>query len=188
MNTLNVMKIPIGEGLNSPAEFYTITWRVQGNCMKEPAQKRRIQFSRIVTFRPVMDLTTPALLFPAISLLLLAYTNRFLALAQVIRQLHASRTREAQLSQRQIPGLKLRIVLIQYMQGFGVLSFLLCALSMFTLFVREETAGKVLFGVSLLVLAVSLVLSLVEILISTNALSVVVKDFEAGEENPRPDS
>ncbi|MDR3352261.1 MAG: DUF2721 domain-containing protein [Zoogloeaceae bacterium] len=131
-----------------------------------------------------MDLTTPALLFPAISLLLLAYTNRFLALAQVIRQLHASRAREARLARLQIPGLKLRILLIQYMQGFGVLSFLLCALAMFALFVQGETAGKVLFGISLLSLAVSLVLSLVEILISTNALSVVVKDFEAEEESP----
>jgi hypothetical protein len=131
-----------------------------------------------------MDLSTPALLFPAISLLLLAYTNRFLALAQVIRQLHASRELEAQLARQQIPGLKLRIVLIQYMQGFGVLSFLLCALSMFALFVKEEIAGKALFGISLLALAVSLILSLVEVLISTNALSVVVKDFEEKENIP----
>ena len=72
-----------------------------------------------------MDLTTPALLFPAISLLLLAYTNRFLTLAQVIRQLHASPGRNTALVMRQIPGLKRRIVLIQYRQSFGVLSFLL---------------------------------------------------------------
>jgi hypothetical protein len=131
-----------------------------------------------------MDLTTPALLFPAISLLLLAYTSRFLALAQVIRQLHASREREARLARLQIPGLKRRILLIQYMQGFGVSSFLLCALSMLALFARGEIAGKALFGASLLALAVSLVLSLVEILISTNALSVVLRDFEA--EKPPP--
>lgn len=125
-----------------------------------------------------MELTTPALLFPAISLLLLAYTNRFLSLAQVIRQLHASQDRQAPVVRRQIPGLKRRIVLIQYMQGFGVLSFLLCALSMFALFIHGETPGKVLFGASILALAVSLVLSLVEVLISTNALAVVVEDLE----------
>lgn len=125
-----------------------------------------------------MDLTTPALLFPAISLLLLAYTNRFLTLAQVIRQLHASADPGAALVQRQIPGLKRRIILIQYMQGFGVLSFLLCALSMFALFVHGETPGKFLFGCSILVLALSLILSLVEVLISTNALAVVVEDLE----------
>ncbi|WP_303786295.1 DUF2721 domain-containing protein [Azovibrio restrictus] len=125
-----------------------------------------------------MELTTPALLFPAISLLLLAYTNRFLSLAQVIRQLHASEDRQAPVVRRQIPGLKRRIVLIQYMQGFGVLSFLLCALSMFALFIHGQTPGKVLFGTSILALAVSLVLSLVEVLISTNALAVVVEDLE----------
>ncbi|MDR3088119.1 MAG: DUF2721 domain-containing protein [Azoarcus sp.] len=131
-----------------------------------------------------MDLTTPALLFPAISLLLLAYTNRFLTLAQVIRQLHASPGRNTALVMRQIPGLKRRIVLIQYMQSFGVLSFLLCALAMLALFMRTETlvfVGQVLFGTSIVALAVSLVLSLLEVLISTNALTIVVEDFECKE-------
>jgi len=61
----------------------------------------------------MMNLTTPALLFPAISLLLLAYTNRFLTLAQVIRQLNASTARGADLVQRQLPGLTRRIALPQ---------------------------------------------------------------------------
>lgn len=126
-----------------------------------------------------MDITTPALLFPAISLLLLAYTNRFLTLAQVIRQLHASSDRHASVVRRQIPGLKHRIVLIKYMQGFAVLSFLLCSLSMFALFVQEVFPGKLLFGVSMLALTISLLLSLAEVLISTNALAVVVEDLEA---------
>jgi len=130
-----------------------------------------------------MNLTTPALLFPAISLLLLAYTNRFLTLAQVIRQLSASPDRGAALVQCQVPGLKRRIALTQYMQGFGVLSFLLCALSMLALFLDAEIAGKWMFGVSIVTLAVSLVLSLVEVLVSTEALSVVVQDLEkAGRE------
>ncbi len=127
-----------------------------------------------------MDLTTPALLFPAISLLLLAYTNRFLTLAQVIRQLHASPDHGSALVMRQIPGLKRRIQLIQYMQSCGVLSFLLCALSMLALFMHGETAGQVLFGISIVALAVSLVLSLFEVLISTNALWVVVEDLQRG--------
>ncbi|KKW69196.1 II family cellulose-binding protein [Lampropedia cohaerens] len=125
-----------------------------------------------------MDLTTPALLFPAISLLLLAYTNRFLVLAQVVRQLHASPEHSAPLVQRQIPGLWRRIGLIQYMQGFGVLSFLLCALSMFALYLQAQAAGKLLFGISILALAVSLLLSLIEVLISTSALAVVLEDIE----------
>jgi len=126
-----------------------------------------------------MDITTPALLFPAISLLLLAYTNRFLTLAQVIRQLHASTDRRAPVVRGQIPGLKHRIVLIKYMQGFAVLSFLLCSMSMFALFIGEVPSGKVLFGISMLALTISLLMSLAEVLISTNALSVVVEDLEA---------
>lgn len=126
-----------------------------------------------------MDITTPALLFPAISLLLLAYTNRFLTLAQVIRQLHASTDRRASVVRRQIPGLKHRIVLIKYMQSCAVLSFLLCSMSMFALFIGEVSAGKVLFGVSMLALTISLLMSLAEVLISTNALAVVVRDLEA---------
>lgn len=125
-----------------------------------------------------MDITTPALLFPAISLLLLAYTNRFLSLAQVIRQLHASPERGTPVVDRQIPGLKLRIVMIKYMQGFGVLSFLFCALSMLSLFMAYGTPGKLLFGASIVILAVSLVLSLVEVLLSTNALEIVVEDLQ----------
>lgn len=125
-----------------------------------------------------MNITTPALLFPAISLLLLAYTNRFLTLAQVIRQLNASHDRGAVLVQRQLPGLKKRIMLTQYMQGFGVFSFLICALSMLALFLEAEATGKWLFGASLLTLTLSLLLSLVEVLISTEALSLVVEDLE----------
>ncbi|WP_297364679.1 DUF2721 domain-containing protein [Thauera sp.] len=130
-----------------------------------------------------MNLTTPALLFPAISLLLLAYTNRFLTLAQVIRQLGASPDRAAPLVQCQLPGLTRRIALTKYMQGFGVLSFLLCALSMLALFLEAEIAGKWMFGISIVTLAVSLVLSLIEVLLSTEALSLVVRDLEqAGRE------
>ena len=126
-----------------------------------------------------MTLTTPALLFPAISLLLLAYTNRFLTLAQVIRQLHPGKSGPVtELALRQLGGLKRRIGLIKLMQGFGVMSFLLCALSMFVLFIELQTAGKVLFGLSLLALAVSLLVSLWEVLVSTEALNIVLGDME----------
>lgn len=134
-----------------------------------------------------MDLTTPALLFPAISLLMLAYTNRFLTLAQVIRQLHAGASPGADVVQRQLPGLRRRITLIQYMQGFGVLAFLLCALSMLALFLSQTSAGQWLFGISIITLSISLLLSLVEVLISTNALSIVVEDLQTrgGSEHHR---
>ncbi|QID16698.1 DUF2721 domain-containing protein [Nitrogeniibacter mangrovi] len=124
-----------------------------------------------------MDITTPALLFPAISLLLLAYTNRFLTLAQLIRQLAADHGNPV-LVARQIPGLKRRIGLIKYMQSFGVVSFLLCALSMLAIYAGRSPLGNGLFGLSIVTLAVSLLLSLGEVVISTQALSVVVEDIE----------
>ncbi len=128
-----------------------------------------------------IDLTTPALLFPAISLLLLAYTNRFLVLAQLIRELsgksHGEGTDKLLL---QIAGLKKRIELIRWMQVCGVVSFLLCTLSMFALFLGYALAGQVVFGISLAAMCLSLVLSLIEIAISSNALNIELRDLGEG--------
>ncbi|MFB9148126.1 DUF2721 domain-containing protein [Halomonas alkalicola] len=126
-----------------------------------------------------MTLTTPALLFPAISLLLLAYTNRFLVLAQLIRKLaDEERNQHQETNTRQILLLRRRISLTKRMQLAGVLSFLLCTLSMFALFLSLQLTGMVLFGVSLVTLSVSLIYSLWEIQISTNALNVQLQDIE----------
>ncbi|MET0281134.1 MAG: DUF2721 domain-containing protein [Steroidobacteraceae bacterium] len=125
-----------------------------------------------------MSLTTPALLFPAISLLLLAYTNRFLTLATIIRQLHPGEGGAVSaLARRQLRNLKQRVQLIQHMQTGAVLSFILCAISMFAIFIDKQGVGKALFGLSLLVLAVSLLLSLAEVLLSTAALNMVIDDM-----------
>jgi uncharacterized membrane protein len=127
-----------------------------------------------------LDLTTPALLFPAISLLLLAYTNRFLVLAQLIRQLKQMDSEDDYaLIARQIGMLKKRIVLTKRMQAFGVLSFFLCTVSMFLLFLQLQTPGIVAFGTSLVLLSLSLLYSLYEIQISTNAINVELANFEA---------
>lgn len=130
-----------------------------------------------------MDLTTPALLFPAISLLLLAYTNRFLVLAQLIRQLKQMDSEEDHsVIARQIGMLRKRIVLTKRMQAFGVLSFFLCTMSMFLLFLGFEMPGIVAFGISLVLLSLSLLYSLYEIQISTNAINVELSNFEARKE------
>jgi len=127
-----------------------------------------------------MTLTTPALLFPAISLLLLAYTNRFLVLAQLIRALTGSNKENMrEIILRQISNLKKRLVLIKLMQAFGCFSFLLCTFSMFALFLEYEIAGKVLFGSSLILLSISLVLSLYEVVISMNAINVELESMES---------
>jgi hypothetical protein len=125
-----------------------------------------------------IDLTTPALLFPAISLLLLAYTNRFLILAQLIRQLHANRDAVTDIILRQIRNLRQRLFLIKAMQGLGVLSFLLCALSMLLIFFKLIFPAEVMFGLSIALLFLSLLCSLLEIAISTKAIEIELEDLE----------
>lgn len=129
----------------------------------------------------VMTLTTPVLIFPAISLLLLAYTNRFHGLASVVRALHANyKTSADPIYLKQIHNLRYRIKLIRDMQFFGVLSILICTVCMLLLFFGYDTAGKILFGLSLLTMITSLVLSLIEIQMSVGALDHQLKDLEKG--------
>ncbi|ERP39217.1 DUF2721 domain-containing protein [Chitinivibrio alkaliphilus] len=126
-----------------------------------------------------IDLTTPALLFPAISLLLLAYTNRFLVLAQLVRELVKEQdSRSKENLSRQIENLGIRLRLIRIMQLFGVISFFLCTLSMVALFIRYTSVGNYLFGLSLLSLLASLVVSMWEIAISTRALRYELSGLE----------
>lgn len=122
-----------------------------------------------------MNLTTPALLFPAISLLLLAYTNRFIVLTQLVRHLHKQELSDTVI--RQIANLDLRITLIRRMQAMGVLSFILCALCMFLLFMEILRPAEYVFGASIFMLLISLLLSLHEILISTKAIEIELEDI-----------
>ena len=126
-----------------------------------------------------ITITTPALLFPAISLLLLAYTNRFLALASLIRQLHHKHLENPgeKILVGQISNLGYRLNLIKNMQVFGVLSFFLCVTSMFMLFLDEVLWGNYAFGVSMVALLVSLGISIREIQISTKALDLELGDM-----------
>ncbi|EGF30032.1 hypothetical protein IMCC9480_2564 [Oxalobacteraceae bacterium IMCC9480] len=126
-----------------------------------------------------MNLTTPALLFPAISLLLLAYTNRFVVLAQLIRHLHVQyKDKREDVVIRQIANLRIRITLIRRMQSFGVSSFILCSVSMLLVFVDMILPAQYVFGLSLLLLVLSLVFSLWEIAISTKAIEIELEDIE----------
>jgi len=134
----------------------------------------------------MITLTTPALLFPAISLLLLAYTNRFLVVAQLIRSLSGSMDdANRRTVHRQISTLKRRVYLIKVMQIFGVVSFLLCTVSMFLIFLELPVWGSWLFGISILSLSISLVYSLYEIGISTQALNIILDDLNLFEGDKR---
>jgi len=131
-----------------------------------------------------LSLSTPALLFPAISLLLLAYTNRFLTLAALIRELY-SRYKAAPDKKiiGQLHNLRYRIIIIRNMQIFGVSSFFLCVLCMFLLFAGLALVGKIVFGLSLLLLLASLALSLRELQVSVDALTLQIQDIDELEKS-----
>jgi hypothetical protein len=100
-------------------------------------------------------------------------------LAQLIRQLsRESDEGRRDIALRQIEGLRTRISLIKAMQIFGVLSFLCCALSMFALFLAQVLIGELIFGASLICLLISLLLSLSEVALSTNALAIELESVQ----------
>jgi prepilin signal peptidase PulO-like enzyme (type II secretory pathway) len=126
-----------------------------------------------------ITLTTPALLFPALSLLLLAYTNRFLSLADRVRGLKAryENAPHAHLLP-QIHNLRRRLVLLRNMQAVGTGSIFGCVLTMFVLFAGFQRLGEILFSASLLALLVSLSLALIEIQISVEALNIELDNLQ----------
>ena len=128
------------------------------------------------------NLTTPALLFPTISLLMLAYTNRFLTLATIIRNLYDRYHDDGdETLLLQIQNLRYRVYLIRNMQIAGVLSLLLCVVSMFALFAGWVQAGQWSFGAALVLMIVSLGISLRELQISVGALDLLLTDLEEKE-------
>lgn len=126
-----------------------------------------------------LSLSIPALLFPAISLSMLAYNARYLAIAALIRQLHGEF--KATGSRRigiQVEQLQRRLRIIKHMQAVAIISFLLSAITMFLIYVELTIWANLIFGGSLLALMISLVLSLIEVQLSTQSLSTQLADME----------
>ena len=132
-----------------------------------------------------LSVNIPALLFPAISLIMLAYTNRFLALSNRVRMLH---DKYQVIEQRhivfgQIKNLKYRIKLVQNMQTYGVATLLSSILCMFFIFIEYQAVAKFIFAVSLITFSISIFLSFIEIRLSTKAIELELSDME-GLEDP----
>ncbi|MBK9579264.1 MAG: DUF2721 domain-containing protein [Fibrobacterota bacterium] len=125
-----------------------------------------------------LPITTPALLFPAISLLFLSYNGRFLTLSNLIRGMHAEYHKAPdERILAQMRNFKIRLQLIRWMQWLAMVSFILGTITMFLLYVGLQLVGEVLFGISLVFLVASLGFSLREIHISINALKVLIGDI-----------
>lgn len=127
-----------------------------------------------------LTLTTPALLFSAISLIMLAYTNRFLAYAATIRSLHDRYLKKKDtVLMEQIKNIKKRLYLTRSMQIFGISSLLLCVLTMFLIYIEQHTVAIWVFGAALILLIMSLAFLIWEIQISVKALEHHIRDIES---------
>ncbi|GGD26977.1 DUF2721 domain-containing protein [Hyunsoonleella pacifica] len=126
-----------------------------------------------------LTLTTPAVLFSAISLIMLAYTNRFLAYTAVVRTLYDKYllNKDATLI-AQIQNIKKRLYLTRTMQILGISSLLLCVVTMFLIYIQQQTIATWIFGIALLLLIASLSLLILEIQISVKAFEHHISDIE----------
>lgn len=125
------------------------------------------------------NITTPALLFSAISLWMLAFTNRFLAVANLVRQFVAQYTEHPdQGIKNQLDNFRIRLLLIKYTQFFGVLSFFLCVLCMLLIFASYILIAEILFAASLIVLMASIAVSMYEVFISIGALKLELEKVD----------
>ena len=125
-----------------------------------------------------IDLTTPALLFSAISLIMLAYTNRFLSYAQLVRVLKEQYVENpSSVKAAQIANLRKRLYLTRAMQVTGIGSLLLCVVSMFFIYIQLDLASVYIFGLALVLLIISLTISVYEIYISVKALEIHLNDM-----------
>ena len=130
----------------------------------------------------MLDLTTPSLLFSAISLILLAYTNRFLSYASVVRALKEKHQQTHDPKDiAQIANLRKRLYLTRSMQILGILSLLLCGIAMFFIYVSWQIFAAWIFGIALLLLAASLCVCIWEINISVKALEIHLEDISSKE-------
>ena len=129
-----------------------------------------------------LTLTTPALLFSAVSLILLAYTNRFLSYAQLVRQLRDRYVENpSDITEAQIENLRKRLNLTRTMQGLGIASLFLCVVSMFLIYIGLQLFSAYVFGLTLILLIASLGVSFREIQISTRSLEIYLGTMEKGK-------
>ena len=122
-----------------------------------------------------IDLQTPSLVFSATSLLMLAYTNRFLTIAGLVRDLvnrHETNSEDPTILS-QIANLQIRLKWIRLMQLWGAVSFITAITSMFLQMFQNipNTIATLVFILSLIAMLISLSYLIKELLLSNDALT-----------------
>jgi len=129
-----------------------------------------------------LTLITPTFLFSAISLLMLAYTNRFLSYSQLVRTLKDKYMENpTAVTAAQIANLRKRLSLTRAMQMLGIISLFLCVVTVFLIYIGLQVVGAYIFGLALVLLICSLGISVREIQISIQALDLYLSDMEKKE-------
>ena len=128
-----------------------------------------------------MDMTTPALLFPAISLLFVAYTNRLHSLSVLIRAMTTEGSDESKTkhTEEQLDILKKRVTYIKRMQVFGIVSFIFNLMTIICFYIEQISLAYYIFGFGLIMLSASLIFALLETLISTKALDIHLENYKS---------
>lgn len=126
-----------------------------------------------------ITLTTPAILFSTISLLYVAYTNRFVAISNLIRSLKVRylQTHDQSIL-NQISNLRIRVLLIRNMQFAGIIALLFSVVTMIFIYFGEQNIASVLFAMSLISLVYSMSLAAREIWISVNSLNIELDSIQ----------
>jgi len=129
-----------------------------------------------------LTLITPTFLFSAVSLILLAYTNRFLSYAQLVRTLKDKYMEDhSKVTRAQIVNLRKRLKLTRNMQVFGAVSLLLCAITMLLIYFDMQFLSAIIFAIALVFFITSLALSVWEMLLSTKSLEIYLSDMDKEE-------
>ena len=127
----------------------------------------------------ILEISTPALLFPAVSLLFLSYTNRFLHLAALVRKLHADWLQDHEDTvEIQISNIRRRLELIRWMQLLGALSLFLCVVSMLAIMSQAQGLANGAFFSAVVLMSLSLASLVVEVVISGGALKILLEQME----------
>jgi hypothetical protein len=126
-----------------------------------------------------ITISTPALVFPALSVLILAYTNRFIAISKRVRALHAEHIQNPDENiLQQILSLKKRLLYIRNTQTLAITGFLLNVLSIFLILIGHAKIATYIFAFGLVCIMASLVVCLMEIYMSVHALNIALIDCE----------
>lgn len=116
-----------------------------------------------------LAISTPALLFPAITILILTYSNRFSTLSNKIREFIRKGEDAAQ-----IAVFRRRVGYVRRMLLWGILGLAASALSMLALVFKCTNTGVGLFVLADLSIVISLIYAILDVSISTNALELEV--------------